>query len=788
MKISKHNLIPAVFLILGTLLAIQLGRAVDRSNQAQLALETRITAEQFRFRLESCVDFRTAVVRQLAVPKWENQVDAMDGWPTEARELLTLFPDILALNYVSNDSVILQVFPEAPNQAALGINLQNHPSPGVPIALNNADANGELTRTPVIELLQGGAGIAMYQKFFALDGTQLGFVNGVFRTDELINTCLSVQSLRNDFEFRIGESDGALVHQIPADLSDLPLDVRASAFVDVAGIPWRLDLGPTPAHMLAANSRIESVWVYVGILLVMLLSAAIRTLLLKQESLRDSQEKYRLLIENQSDMVVKIDAGHEFVYVSPSYCTTFGMSEAEIIGKNFMPRVHEEDRELTQKSLDSMSPDNPHCYHEQRALTKDGWRWLAWSNTGIYDEHNALQAITAVGRDITDIKKLKEDIAQSQKMQAIGELASGITHDFNNLLQVMMANIEFLMHSGTDAKERGTLLAQVLRATERAQGLIASLSTLSKQELLIKKQVEINQFAADLITMFKQSLPATVSVSVNLSSEKLYASVDTTQFERVLLNLLINAREAMGEQGNIAITIGKRILDENFCNAHRPLVEPGDFVQISVCDSGRGISPEDLPRIFDPFFSTKSNSKSSGLGLANCYSIVKQLDGLIDVESAERMGTTFHVFLPLSAQPATDHALASADTSQSAVRSKGQILVVDDEPALVQAMTQMLQDKGYEVLVATNGKKALEIYAEHHRSIVLIILDLVMPVMSGQQAAFEMRKLGAVKILFISGYIPETEGRTIQLDAPLLRKPFRTSALLDEISVILRHG
>ncbi len=802
---TRYNLIPAVFLILGTLLAIQLGNAVDQSHQDAVALETRITSEQYRFRLESCIDSRIAVINQLAEPKWASQAELRENFATEASTLFNLFSGIQALNYVTTDGMIEIIFPEANNTAALGANLLNHPDPEVPVAISIADQASRLIRTQVIKLLQGGVGIAMYQPISSISGEKLGFVNGVFRTNDLVETCLFAGDPLVNFQVTLQEIDGSMVYQSVAS-SAVSSGVAASGLVNVAGLPWQLELIPTADYLRAPQSRLEDYWLYVGILLVVLLAAAIRTLLLKQESLRDSQEKYRLLVENQSDFVVKLNTNFQFLYVSPNYCKTFGKLESEIVGASSLLLVHEDDQRSALQSLHSITPENSHSYHEQRTRSKDGWRWLAWSNTGIFDAEGKLVAIAAVGRDIHDMKKQKDDIAHNQKMQAIGEIASGITHDFNNLLQIMMANIEFLINDrdrGSDKttsigktsngktssdKTNSSLLEQIQKSLLRAQDLIVNLSTLSKQDVFLNEVIEINQFVKDVVEMFRQSLPQNISISLVNDVHQLHANIDATQFERVMLNLLINAREAMTSQGVIGVVVDRCTLEAEFCASSSPRIQPGKYIRITISDTGRGIPEANLARIFDPFFSTKESSKTSGLGLANSYAILKQLEGSIAVKSTPGKGTTFSVFLPQKTLAGADAPLNEIDNSTLAGETSKLILVVDDEAEISDITVQILRSQGYQTLSAVNGKEALEIFAVHRDSIALVILDLVMPVMSGQQAAVEIRKIAPeVNVLFISGYIPESKGRTIQLSAPLLRKPFRSAALLDKVDEILRQ-
>lgn len=274
-----------------------------------------------------------------------------------------------------------------------------------------AEQSNELTRTTTIELLQSGVGFTMYKRIFSLYGEPMGFANGVFRVNDLMDTCLSDVATLGRYRFKVTEADGTLVYARPQISDNIAWQLPFESTVTVADRPWQLTFAPTTIFLNDSLGGLDELWDIVGIVLVLLLSLSVRIMLLKQKELHDSQSNYRLLVENQSDMIVKIAANGDFLYVSPSYCKEFGKTEEELLGMQFMPLVHKDDRALTKASLERITPQNPNAYHEQRALTKDGWRWIAWSNTGLFNKAGELQAITAVGRDISDIKDLKDRLA-----------------------------------------------------------------------------------------------------------------------------------------------------------------------------------------------------------------------------------------------------------------------------------------------------------------------------------------------------------------------------------------
>ncbi|MEM7704262.1 MAG: ATP-binding protein [Pseudomonadota bacterium] len=776
---QRYNWLPSLFLVASLALMAWLILASRASDRERIALETRITAEQLKIRLEACFDARAGLVRTLASYPWQSADVVREMWETRASSLMPLYSGIQALNYVDTAGIIRVIHPVESNRPALNADLSKNANRSVVQAITAAAASGQMTRTDMIELLQSGLGFVLYQQILSVDNQQLGFVDGVFRVESLMSSCLPEGRLRENFRFSFTDA-GTVFYEQRDEEAKAPSPFSQSLAVEVVGRPWQFQLAPLQSYLDTRHSMFDEIWAMIGVVFSMMLALVMRSALLKQAKIEENEDKYRLLVENQTDMVVKVNPKGEFQYISPSYCEVFGKSEDELLGSSFMPLVHEDDRELTRRSLASLA-DPPHTsYHEQRAMTKAGWRWVAWSNRGIFDDVGNLQAITAVGRDVTDIKQLEQSISHSQKMRAMGELAGGITHDFNNLLQVILGNIDFaLLDDGGDAQHR-ELLEQIRNVAKRAVGLTDKLATLSRQDASRPEVFDINEYVVELNELLIRTLPASVELTIELANEPLPICIDKSQLEQALLNLCFNARDAIQGAGRVSITTCRTTLDRRALEG-RPNLLPGDYVSVSIKDNGTGIEPDVLPRIFDPFFTTKGTKTGSGLGLSNCYSIVEQHKGLINVEAPPGKGACFTVFLPLAETPPMEPKTDDNPPREKMPNDGKVALIADDNAEIVNLTRMVLEKAGYRTLTAANGREALDIYKSHQSDIQLVVLDLVMPELGGQEVALAIRELSEdVAILLVSGFIPEDVQNTLK--EPIIKKPYTITALMEAVN------
>jgi len=779
--------IPLALLVVGCAAVLALWLSLQRVEKGRIQLETQIMAEQVRIRLEAWIDSRTTSVEYLGASRFASRADIDARFRTEAQSFIALFPDLQALNFIDSRWVIRIVVPAQPNAAALDQDLHRHPSPGVVAAIERSQREDRLTRTPIIDLLQGGKGVATYLPLRDRDGALLGFVNGVFRIQTLVDSCLAEQNLRQRFRFELREGDGRIAYLHESTEEEGPWPFAVTTPVRIVDQPWTLRLAPSRSYLAALDTSADESMALGALALVIGLAAALYLLLRRQEALRDSRARYKLLVDNMSDLLVKVDARGRFLYVSPSYCQTFGRREGELLGKEFMPLVHEDDRESTRRAMEDLYRPPHRAYMEQRAMTREGWRWLAWSDSAVLGPEGEVEAIIGVGRDITLRRELEEQLLQSQKMQAVGQLAGGIAHDFNNILQGMMSNMELVKATGAFEARPSQSLAQIDRGLDRARELVMQLLAFSRRQVLQPTVLDVNEVIQDMLLLLRRVVTESVALDFTPSQEPLFVRADRGQVEQVLMNLCVNARDAITGTGTIRITTFAEELQGSSPSDPQDL-PAGRYVRLVVADDGRGMTPEVLQRAFEPFFTTKEVGAGTGLGLATVYGIVRQHGGRIEVESTEGLGSRFTVFLPTTSAPPGDRARPARQEVQ---RGHGTILVAEDEPQVRSATVGLLRSAGYVVLEALDGESAVETFRSHADEVDVVMLDVVMPRLSGREAADRIRSLRAgIHILFTSGYDPKAVagGGLLTEGDRFLAKPYRAAALLAALQEMLDLG
>jgi len=499
---------------------------------------------------------------------------------------------------------------------------------------------------------------------------------------------------------------------------------------------------------------------------------------------------YRTLAEKSFSGVYVIQDG-VFHYVNENAARFAGYRPDELSGQRSLRIVHPEDRpsviEYTQKRLSGTE----HGPHEFRILTKQGeTRWILEALAPItFDGRPALlgssMEITERKSIEEEQKKLKERLLQSQKMEAIGTLAGGIAHDFNNILSAIMGYAELALDRSGGENDLDLDLKEIITASRRARDLVRQILTFSRQTEQEKLPLQVKLILKEGLKFLRASLPSTIEIRQDIESNS-FILANPTQIHQILMNLSTNAAHAMEEKGGlISVTLKDVLLDESFISLH-PGIQPGKHVCLTVQDTGKGIPPEILPRIFEPFFTTKKRGEGTGMGLSLVHGIVNDHGGTINVYSVPEEGSIFQVYFPVIEE---EEKTEGAQTT-TAFTGKGCILLVDDEPALLEMTGKMLDRLGFQVMLQNNGIGALNLFRENPDAFDLVITDITMPGMTGDVLAREILKTRpGIPIILCTGFstrINEEQARSMGVSA-LITKPVLKDELIATIQSVRKE-
>ncbi len=399
--------------------------------------------------------------------------------------------------------------------------------------------------------------------------------------------------------------------------------------------------------------------------------------------------------------------------------------------------------------------------------------------------HEGQPAVLLVTRDVTDRVRLEEQLRQAQKMEAVGRLAGGVAHDFNNLLVAISGYAELSLMATKPDDELHGFMSEILRAADRASLLTQRLLTFSRQQPPSSEIVDLNEVIRSLDPMLRQITDERTRLVVRLAAEPAFVRLDGALIEQSVLNLLINARDAMPNRGTVVISVGFRVLDAD-SQAIRPSLPPGRYARLSVTDTGEGIAPEHLPHLFEPFFTTKPAHKGTGLGLSIVYSVVTGAGGTVLVDSTPGQGTRFDLLFPLSDAP-SEAASPVGNEIDDGLRGSERLLVVEDEPAIRRLVERVLTRRGYRVRVAASAEEALDI-AQDEPPPALLLTDVLLPAMSGPELADVLRaRMPSLGVLFVSGYSADRLAPDGQFDpgTAFLAKPFSSDELARSVRRVL---
>ena len=405
-------------------------------------------------------------------------------------------------------------------------------------------------------------------------------------------------------------------------------------------------------------------------------------------------------------------------------------------------------------------------------------------------EHQRAKGLELIAEDVTERRVLEEQLRQALKIEAMGQLAGGMAHEFNNYLGIVLGYSELLLEEAGAAEGLRRKVAEIKGATQTAASLTRQLLALSRRQVLEPKVLDINSVVWETHKLLRHLIPETIELVPMLEPNLPPVEVDPAQIQQILINLVVNARDAMPQGGKVVIETALAELDEEYASRHIEVL-PGYYVMLTVSDTGAGIDEQTQARIFEPFFTTKQAGKGTGLGLSTVYGIVRQSGGHITFESALRRGTRFRIYLPPMAVTGPQVEHETAPVASEVLGGTEAVLVVEDEPALRALISVSLEKRGYTVLVAEDGAAAIRILENNPGDIDLVVSDIMMPKLNG----LELRKkaislVPEMRFLFISGYAEDTIGQTAHLpeDAGYLEKPFLPVELARKVRALLNEN
>ena len=503
------------------------------------------------------------------------------------------------------------------------------------------------------------------------------------------------------------------------------------------------------------------------------------------EKLKYSEHKYRTLTESTYDGIAILRNGMH-LYTNPAYQKIIGYTHEELQEIPFAMLVDRSSTDSIQENAESILKEKgPNCHLGVRILdSKQRKVELEINSSPI--THDGRNAVLISARDLTGRKQLELQLRHAQKMEAIGTLAGGMAHEFKNVLQLILGLTELLLNNKTEQHPDYLRLSRILQSVERANQLTYQLLTFSRRIESALKQVNLNNLVKKIVELLRSTLPKMMDIQLQLSPDLHAVKADPVQVEQIIMNLCINARDAMPEGGQLILTTENVVFDEIFCRNHLGAV-PGKYACVGVTDTGSGMESETLAHIFEPFFTTKEVGKGTGLGLAIVYGIVKNHGGYISCDSKWGQGTTFLIHFPAVHEVQGAQGMKLPD-SQENWSGKETLLLVDDEEIILDSARELLEPYGYTVLTAKQGEEALALLHHHNITVDLVLLDLNMPGMGGEKCLEELRKTyPAIKILITSGYPVRGDRRKlIEEDASgFLSKPYKLKDLLKKLREIL---
>jgi PAS domain S-box-containing protein len=525
-----------------------------------------------------------------------------------------------------------------------------------------------------------------------------------------------------------------------------------------------------------------------GANLVRTIRCALNLHLMQQQRQRAEQHlrEFSCAVEHSADTVIVANAAGIIEYVNPSFEKVTGYSQEEIAGKNQMILNSELQMPLLYRELwESIRSGEARNLRVKRKKNGEV-HYVDERVSSIKNGEGMITHLVSNGRDLTERLRIEAELLQSQKMDAIGRLAGGVAHDFNNLLTIITSYSELALDSVVPGSITQSRLREILSAAHRAAELTRQLLAFGRKQPQALRVAELNPVVGTILKTLHRLIGEDIELVFTQGEGLGRVRLDPVQIEQILMNMAANSRDAMPQGGRFTIETSNVELDQAYVDCKRAIIPTGRYAVITVTDTGSGIPPDDLPHVFEPFYTTKSSGKGTGLGLATVYGIVKQNNGFVWVYSEPNLGTTFKIYLPcVAAQHPTIEA--SEPARDEAIRGSETVLIVEDEEALRRATVEFLILSGYKVLEARNGLDALSVVKGHSSALHLAVTDVVMTYMSGGELAQELKTLRPeTRVLFVSGYAGQTViNHKVDVENNFLQKPFTLNQLARKVRTLL---
>ena len=502
------------------------------------------------------------------------------------------------------------------------------------------------------------------------------------------------------------------------------------------------------------------------------------------DRVRVEKAYFERLFESAPQAIVIVDNDGRISRVNAEFVRLFGYSIEELVGRSVDDVIVPDELYAEAHSVTQGVAKGETISLETRRQRKDGTLVDVSILGAPVKTDQGQEAVYGIYTDITESKGLEQRLRQSHKMEAIGQLAGGVAHDFNNLLTAILGNCELLLNDLEPNDPHYMDVAEIKRAGDRAAALTRQLLAFSRRQYLQPKVLDLNTVVVDTEKMLRRLIGEDIDLLTNLDPSLRHVKADPGQIEQVIVNLAVNARDAMPSGGKLTITTQNVELDAAYTRTHHPLT-PGHYVMLAVSDSGMGMDAETQSHIFEPFFTTKEKGKGTGLGLATVYGIIKQSDGFVWVESETGRGTTFRIHLPLVDQ-AADARRPGADPRDAPAGTET-VLLVEDEDVVRGLLNRVLVERGYRVLDSRDADQALRLAAAHQGRIDLLVTDMVMPGKSGRELTKDLSESRrGLKVLYISGYMDALSPKEwLGAGSSFLQKPFSPDAFARKVREVL---